>query len=68
MYKSLIICGAIALSLALAGCAGSKPRPDSSGPLYYVTKGVTKVVFDRGGALYHGRIRAVADEIGRAHV
>ena len=24
-------------------------------------KGVTKVVFDRGGFLYHGRIRAVAD-------
>ena len=24
-------------------------------------KGVTKVVFDRGGFLYHGRIRAIAD-------
>ncbi len=24
-------------------------------------KGVTKVVFDRGGFLYHGRIKAVAD-------
>ena len=24
-------------------------------------KGITRVVFDRGGFLYHGRIRAVAD-------
>jgi large subunit ribosomal protein L18 len=24
-------------------------------------RGITKVVFDRGGNLYHGRIRAVAD-------
>ncbi|MEX2272936.1 MAG: 50S ribosomal protein L18 [Vicinamibacterales bacterium] len=24
-------------------------------------KGVTRVVFDRGGYLYHGRVRAVAD-------
>ncbi len=26
-----------------------------------IEKGITKVVFDRGGFLYHGRIRAVAD-------
>jgi large subunit ribosomal protein L18 len=25
------------------------------------SKGITRVVFDRGGFLYHGRIRAVAD-------
>ena len=24
-------------------------------------KGITRVVFDRGGFLYHGRIRAVAE-------
>ena len=24
-------------------------------------KGITRVVFDRGGNLYHGRVRAVAD-------
>jgi large subunit ribosomal protein L18 len=26
-----------------------------------IAKGITHVVFDRGGFLYHGRIRAVAD-------
>jgi large subunit ribosomal protein L18 len=26
-----------------------------------IAKGITRVVFDRGGFLYHGRIRAVAD-------
>jgi large subunit ribosomal protein L18 len=24
-------------------------------------KGITRVVFDRGGFLYHGRVRAVAE-------
>jgi large subunit ribosomal protein L18 len=26
-----------------------------------IAKGITRVVFDRGGFLYHGRIRAVAE-------
>ena len=26
-----------------------------------IEKGITRVVFDRGGFLYHGRIRAIAD-------
>jgi large subunit ribosomal protein L18 len=26
-----------------------------------IARGITRVVFDRGGYLYHGRIRAVAD-------
>ena len=29
-------------------------------------KGITRVVFDRGGNLYHGRIRAVADGARKA--
>jgi large subunit ribosomal protein L18 len=29
-------------------------------------KGITRIVFDRGGNLYHGRVRAVADAARKA--
>jgi len=42
------------------------PRPFPSDALDYIAqrlieKGVKRVVFDRNGFLYHGRVKAVAD-------
>ena len=31
-------------------------------------KGIKEVVFDRGGFIYQGKVKALAEEIGRAHV
>ena len=44
--------GANAASAKAVGAAIAKKAKD---------KGITRVVFDRGGFLYHGRVKAVAD-------
>ncbi len=31
-----------------------------------LSKGISQVVFDRGGVLYHGRVRALADAVREA--
>jgi large subunit ribosomal protein L18 len=56
---------AAASTLALAGASGTKSeRAAEVGKLVAQRAreaGVEKVVFDRGGYLYHGRVKALAD-------
>ena len=45
-------------------CAASTLDPEFVGELVAkraVEKGVTEVTFDRGGRIYHGRVKALAD-------
>ena len=38
-----------------------RPRSASASPKRAKAAGVTTVVFDRGGFLFHGRVKALAD-------
>ena len=60
----------VAYSDRVQGFAGDKGKGGKIGVAFAVGKGlaerarkhgVSRVVFDRGGYLYHGRVRAVAD-------
>jgi len=48
----------------LSGCSGKSERSREVGRLLAekaVEAGITRVVFDRGGYLYHGRVKALAE-------
>ena len=50
-------------------CGGNKAGAEAIGQVIadrLKEKGITRVVFDRGGSLYHGRVRAVADAARKA--
>ena len=48
------------MGLWLAGCASTPPTPEMIAERA-LAKGIKQVVFDRGGYIYHGRIKALAD-------
>ena len=53
-----------ASSLKLEGNGGNKAAAREVGKavaMAALAKGIEEVVFDRGGNLYHGRVKAVAD-------
>ena len=59
-----VIDDASGVTLAAASTNESELRAGATGKLVAdraKTAGVTKVVFDRGGNLYHGRVAALAD-------
>ena len=56
-------------ALAEGGRGGNKKGADAIGKTIAeraIAKGITRVVFDRNGFLYHGRVRAVADAARKA--
>jgi large subunit ribosomal protein L18 len=63
MYRSKTALSAIAVSTALALCAPVASAQDVGRRIAERAKaaGVTKVIFDRGGFLFHGRVKALAD-------
>jgi large subunit ribosomal protein L18 len=59
--ETLVSASSLALKLKTGGnIAAAKEIGKAVGKLA-VEKGVKKVVFDRGGYLYHGRVKALAD-------
>ena len=58
---TLVSASTLALKLAAGGNIAAAAEVGKAVAERAVQKGVKKVVFDRGGYLYHGRIKALAD-------
>ncbi len=59
--ETLVSASTIALKLKTGGNIASAKAVGKTVAERAVEKGIKKVVFDRGGYLYHGRIKALAD-------
>ena len=58
------LCAASSLDKSFEGKGGNKEAARKVGKMIAekaAEKGITNVVFDRGGYLYHGRVQALAD-------
>lgn len=58
---TLVSASTLALKVKTGGNLGAAKEVGKAVAERAKEKGVTKVVFDRGGYLYHGRIKALAD-------
>ena len=62
--KGVTLASASSLDKAVEGYGGNKTAAEAVGKLVAeraLAKGIENVVFDRGGYLYHGRVKALAD-------
>ena len=62
--KGVTLCSASSLDKAFEGDGGNKEGAKKVGELIAkraLDKGIETVVFDRGGYLYHGRVKELAD-------
>ena len=58
---TLVSASSLALKLKTGGNVASAKEIGKAVAELAVKKGIKKVVFDRGGYLYHGRVKALAD-------
>jgi len=59
--ETLVSASTLALKLKTGGNVAAAKEIGKTIAEQAVAKGVKKVVFDRGGYLYHGRVKALAD-------
>ena len=58
---TLVSCSSVELKLANGGNVEAAKTVGTEIAKRALEKGITSVVFDRGGYVYHGRVKAVAD-------
>jgi large subunit ribosomal protein L18 len=59
--ETLVSASSLALKLKTGGNIAAAKEIGKAVAKLAVEKGIKKVVFDRGGYLYHGRVKALAD-------
>lgn len=62
--KGVTLCAASTLDKEIAGYGGNKEAAKKVGEIIAkkaADKGITTVVFDRGGYIFHGRVKELAD-------
>ena len=59
--ETIVSASSLALKLKTGGNVASAKEIGKAIAEQAVAKGIKKVVFDRGGYLYHGRVKALAD-------
>jgi len=59
--KGVTLCAASSMDKAFEGNGGNKEGARKVGEMIAAEKGISEVVFDRGGYVYHGRVQELAE-------